>query len=205
MVEIIGDVGSTHMGDKQIALDSVKAAKEAGLDAVKFQLFIDKPPNIHMPYEWMPDLVALGKDIGIEVFASVWDVSGIKMLKKCGCRSIKFAYSERKTVAIDGADCKRVFVSHDYADTPRGSHPLFCIPIYPVPYLIDFEKIYKKFIGFSDHTKGWQQTLAAIRAGAKVIEKHVNFNPKANCPDSMFALQEDETAKMVMAIRRVAK
>lgn len=202
MVKLIGDIGSCHQGRLEYAREAIKVGLDSGLDAVKFQLFKNLPPNIELPYEWFPELVQYGKDLGIEVFASAFDDESYCLI--CDfCNSIKFSYSERNNPKIVWTPNKRIYVSGDlmtkfYNNTIK----LYCIPQYPVPFIIDFEGVFPRFDGFSDHTLGYKQTLEAVRQGAQIIEKHFTLDyADINCPDNNFALKPAELAKMVKAIR----
>jgi len=209
---IIGDPGSCHLGELSRAKTLISVGAEAGLDAVKFQLFRDKAiGNIPMPDAWIPELVEHGKKKGVEVFASVWDQAGIDALAKAGCQSIKFAYSMRdsryvKSVCLGGR-FERVYLSCNLMSdlTPLGADGdnvihLYCIPEYPVPYQVHFAGLFnatehrEAFDGFSDHTLGIIQSVAALQMGARVIEKHycmgVQFDN--DVPDGRFALSPKE-------------
>lgn len=211
MVKIIADPGSTHMGNLKQAKQLVKIAKDADCDAVKFQLFKTEhveSENIPLPYEWMSDLCEAGELLGIEVFASVWDQEGIDKLLECECKSIKLAYSQaHKTYAL--GEFTNVYKSFGVMNRQPKEYEsdnvkhLYCIPEYPVKYMIDFEWIFVRFDGFSDHTLGYQQTIRAVEAGAKIIEKH--FRPYGanvyKTPDGTFALDASLLSRMVKKVR----
>ena len=102
---VIGEIGINHNGDVQIAKDLIKVAKDAGVDAVKFQ---KRTPEICVPPEQQNKMretpwgyisyleyrykVEFGaeeyseidrycKEIGIDWFASVWDESAVDFLE----------------------------------------------------------------------------------------------------------------------------
>jgi len=58
-------------------------------------------------------------------------------------------------------------------------------------------------VGFSDHTMGYEVTLAAVARGACVIEKHLTLDRKMTGPDHRASLNPDEFAAMVRAIRTI--
>lgn len=216
MVKVIVDPGSCHYRQYRHCISLIEAAKFAGADAIKFQMFKNLPPNIALPYEWMPELIEFGRDIDIEVFASVWDQEGYDVLKECGCKSIKFSYSQRNSSLLEQAisDFENIYTSNDVIyPNIWGSIinivQLYCVPEYPVKRFIDFKGKFddngsNNFDGFSDHTLGFNQTLSAVRNGAKVIEKHFQLNGlPPMCPDATFALKYNKLKKMIIAIRRV--
>ncbi len=87
---------------------------------------------------------------------------------------------------------------------------LQCNTEYPSP-LIDaninvlklFKKKFKVNLGYSDHTKGVEASLAAVSLGAKIIEKHFTLNKSSNGPDHKASLSAHEFKKFVNSIRKV--
>jgi len=204
-VKIIVDVGSNHMANKDYAIEHIKVAKDCGADAVKFQLFKDKPPNIELPREWFPDLVDYGRKTNIEVFASAFDTEAEDLMWLAGCESIKFAYKH----PFEGKKLhpfKTIYASFDVMNRPSLKidklKKLYCIQEYPIKYEISFDGIFPLFDGFSDHTLGFGQTLKAVINGAKIIEKHFCIDrPNIDCPDSRFAIRPKQLEEMIKQIR----
>jgi N-acetylneuraminate synthase len=58
-------------------------------------------------------------------------------------------------------------------------------------------------VGLSDHSLGWHITVAAVAAGARVIEKHFTLSRRLPGPDHVASLEPDELARMVREIRDV--
>jgi len=208
--KIILDPGSCHMGKLDYAKELIRLAVDVGADAVNFQLFKNLPPNIELPYEWMPELIEYGGNYSgnkIEVFASVFNQEAYDFVKMIRIKSIKFAYRKHQTadnIITACHDFDTVYCSGDWnTEIYYETKKLFCIPQYPVPFIIDFENVFPKFDGFSDHTIGYKQTLEAIRQGATIIEKHFTLGNShyINCPDHSFALKPWDLEKMIKAIR----
>lgn len=214
----IAEVGSSHLGDIARMFQFVERAKELNLDAVKFQLFPNRPPYIGTDLApdvrllngnvWLDPILfkmayAHGEAIGIPVSASVFDEESFKFLLDLKPKFIKFSYSKKDQVdwinqTIDAGI--EAIVSCDIMTdkmVPNAATKLYCIPEYPVRYQVDFSEIFPRFTGFSDHTLGTNQTMYAACVGAKVIEKHVKLNSyDFNCPDDMFAVTIEEFAKI---------
>ncbi len=87
---------------------------------------------------------------------------------------------------------------------------LHCTTEYPAPYLdVNLKALntlkekFKVPVGYSDHTKGIEISVAAVAMGATVIEKHFTLDRTMEGPDHKASLEPDELAKMVSAIRNV--
>ena len=78
------------------------------------------------------------------------------------------------------------------ANHQRGKIILMqCTSKYPTPltesgvnYIKNLEEIFKAPFGYSDHTKGLTAAKVSIVQGAKVVEKHVNFDLRMFGPDT---------------------
>lgn len=220
MIWLCGDPGSTHDGSLEKARELVKIGAGCGLNAIKFQLLSEnetKAGNILLPWSWLPELIDLGKSLGVKVFASVFNREGAEWLRKCDCKSFKFSYSQRKNLHWLGKRMsdETIYVSCDVMNMPewgsmglngpfdsdKGWKRLFCLPAYPVPYIVDFEGLFPRFEGFSSHCLGIKQEIAAVQAGAKYLEFHYQGNWYSPCPDARFAKSPKLTEELVKNIR----
>lgn len=117
---IVAEVGASHGGSLERAVEIMRAALFAGADAVKFQCYTpdtitidcDNPDFIikdgpwkgrnlyelygkaHTPFEWFPGLFRVSKGIGITAFASVFDRSSVDFLETLNCPAYKIASME---------------------------------------------------------------------------------------------------------------
>ena len=109
---IIAEAGSTHCGRMDYALELIEKAKEAGCDAVKFQIFNDKlyakntpdfggykninelMASLVLPREWLPVLKERCSNINIEFMATPFDEEAIKLLVDLGVKRLKIAAFE---------------------------------------------------------------------------------------------------------------
>lgn len=112
---IIAEISCNHLGDKHRAIDLVVAAKTAGADAVKFQLYtpeeiaadvrIESGPwagqsyrdlytEGQTPAEWFPELFELARHIGIVPFASPFSEDAVDFLETLDCPIYKIASPE---------------------------------------------------------------------------------------------------------------
>jgi len=211
-MKLILDPGSCHMGKYDRAKELISLASDAGAHAIKFQLLQPeqifkngkKTGNIQLSWAFMPELIEYGYKKDIEVFASVFDDSGIKRLKEWGCKSIKFSYAQNSNhlKAYDHG-FENIYLSCDVMNIPDkvdmpGLIKLYCVPSYPVQSKLDFEGIFPLFDGFSSHTLGIEQDLRAVLAGAQYLEKHFTLDrDDIKCPDHKFALKPKMLRRLV--------
>ncbi|MFQ5661950.1 MAG: N-acetylneuraminate synthase family protein, partial [Candidatus Paceibacteria bacterium] len=86
---------------------------------------------------------------------------------------------------------------------------LYCISQYPAEpeyfNLSTIKRLKEKYpdivIGFSDHSVGYDITLAAVKLGAKIIEKHFSLSRDLWGSDHKVSMTPDEMRAMVKAIR----
>jgi sialic acid synthase SpsE len=200
---LILDIGSTHGNSMKRIEKIVELCAEVGAE-LKFQLFRNLPPNIELNRDLIPTISQLCFTSKVKWFASVWDEEAL-LLVDDNCPTVKFAYSQRYNYPLMmnavGRKLEIIRSADDLSDWGTATVNLYCIPLYPIPYIIDFRGLFPPFDGFSDHTRGISQTLAAIKAGAKIIEKHVTTEENdVDCPDAKFALQPSEVRRLVHVI-----
>jgi N,N'-diacetyllegionaminate synthase len=89
---------------------------------------------------------------------------------------------------------------------------LHCNTEYPTPMkdvnlraMITMRDELKVGIGYSDHTVGFEASVAAVALGAKVIEKHFTLDRKLPGPDHSASLEPEELFEMVKSIRNIEK
>jgi len=215
-MRIIAEVGSTHGGRLELCKRAVDICVELKVDAVKFQLFPNKAPFVGSGNVWLPpdiflETVEYAHEQNMQCSASVFDEDSFEFLLSTSPDFIKFAYSKK-----DRLDWIKDTLSNGYeaivscdvmteASLPKHANlkKLLCIPQYPVYFQVAFDALFPRFDGFSDHTLGFEQSLLAMDAGAKILEKHIKLSANdSSCPDSHFSLSPAELATMVAHIRR---
>jgi len=120
-VEIIAEMSANHGHDIDIAKQTIKAAKEAGADAVKMQTYTADTITLdcdneffriahdtiwdgmtlyklyqeaYTPWEWHKELFMYAKEIGIEIFSTPFDNSAVDLLEGLNVRRYKIASPE---------------------------------------------------------------------------------------------------------------
>ena len=120
-VYIIAEMSANHNGSLQNALDTIKAAKEVGANAIKLQTYTadtltlncdnddfiisggtlwdnkklyDLYKEAYTPWEWHKELFAYAREIGIDIFSSPFDKSAVDFLEQFNPSAYKIASFE---------------------------------------------------------------------------------------------------------------
>ena len=120
-VFIIAELSANHNGSKELALETVRAAKRAGADAIKLQTytadtitlnvknddfkisqgtlwdgkyFHDLYQDAHTPWEWHQEIFDLANELGLVCFSSPFDKTAVDFLEELGNPIYKIASFE---------------------------------------------------------------------------------------------------------------
>lgn len=120
-VFVIAEMSANHLMDFERAVRIIKAAKEAGADAVKLQTYTadtitlncDNPyfqirkgtlwdgttlhglySTAYTPWEWQPKLKKIAEDMGLILFSAPFDLSSVDFLEKMDVPAYKIASPE---------------------------------------------------------------------------------------------------------------
>jgi sialic acid synthase SpsE len=224
-VFIIAEIGSNWQ-TLDDCLTSIRGAKAAGADAVKFQAFTWNALYGHgggescsLPLDWLPRLKAEADKQNIEFMCSAFspelvdavdpfvNVHKVASAECTHVRMLERLHEIGKPVFLStGA---HGLVDIEYALAALGPIPLvllYCEAAYPARHIDTFNvwRLRDEFghlVGFSDHTT--DVALApktAFQYQACVIEKHVTFID-ADTPDSPHSLSGGEFKRMVDVVR----
>lgn len=117
---MIAELSANHNGSIDRAEQIIRAAADAGADAVKLQTYTadtltipcDNEPfcitgglwdgrtlhdlyqEAHTPWEWTPRLIALAKDLGMDCFSTPFDATAVDFLEKYDVSRYKIASFE---------------------------------------------------------------------------------------------------------------
>ncbi len=87
---------------------------------------------------------------------------------------------------------------------------LHCTTQYPAPLedvnlnaMNTLKEHFNVKVGYSDHTKGFEISLAAVAMGASIIEKHFTLDKNMSGPDHKASLEPNELKQMIKAIRNI--
>jgi pseudaminic acid synthase len=120
-VFIIAELSANHNQKYEVAVESIKAIKECGADAVKLQTYTadtltldskkdyfkiqqgtvwdgttlyDLYKNAYTPWEWQPKLKQLAEELGLICFSTPFDKSAVDFLEKLNVPAYKIASFE---------------------------------------------------------------------------------------------------------------
>ncbi|MEW6011592.1 MAG: pseudaminic acid synthase [Euryarchaeota archaeon] len=120
-VFIIAELSANHLGDFDLAVETIKAMKESGADAVKMQTytpdtltmncnndyfkikqdtlwdgstFYQLYKNSYMPWEWQPKLKKIAEKLGLIAFSSPFDKTSVDFLEDMDMPAYKIASFE---------------------------------------------------------------------------------------------------------------
>ena len=247
-VYIIAEIGINHNGDIEIAKQLMDVAVETGCDAVKFQ---KRTPEICVPEEqksipretpWgtmtyfeykkriefeqseFEQIDAYAKKIGIDWFASPWDIPSVDFLESFNvpCQKIASAcltdselltaINKTKTTTILSTGMSSV-QEIDKAVSLLSGVPLAiaqATSTYPAEAselnlraIQTFAEKYKVPVGYSGHERGLQVTIAAVALGATFIERHITLDRSMWGTDHSASLEPEGLKKLVRDIRIV--
>lgn len=247
-VYIIAEIGINHNGEIEIAKQLMDVAVETGCDAVKFQ---KRTPEICVPEEqksipretpWgtmtyfeykkriefeqpeFEQIDAYAKKIGIDWFASPWDVPSVDFLESFNvpCQKIASAcltdselltaVNKTKTTTILSTGMSSI-EEIDKAVSLLNNVPLAiaqATSTYPAEAselnlrtIQTFAEKYKVPVGYSGHERGLQVTIAAVALGATFIERHITLDRSMWGTDHSASLEPEGLKRLVRDIRIV--
>jgi pseudaminic acid synthase len=179
----------------------------------------------YTPWEWIPRLKKIAQELGLVCFSSVNDRSAVDFMEKCKVKAYKlpsFEITDIPLIEYVASKQKPIILSTGIAEISDISEAvnacrrmgndriaiLKCTSAYPAPLremnlrtIPDLKKKFGAVVGLSDHTLNGLVPVAAVGAGAKIIEKHFILDRSLGGPDAAFSLQPEEFKEMVRAVR----
>jgi N-acetylneuraminate synthase len=246
---LIAEIGINHNGSIKIAKELIKKSKLAGFDAVKFQ---KRNPDICVPDNKKDQLRQTPwgaitylkykkkiefekkefniidkfcKKIGIEWFASPWDIESQIFLEKYKLNYNKIPSAMLTNFALlerVAKNKKRTFISTGMSDYKNIDEAvkifkknkcqyilMHSVSTYPCPeeklnlsMIYNLKKKYNCPIGYSGHEVSVSPSLMAAVMGAVAIERHVTLNRTMWGTDHAASLEFNGMKQLVDLIRK---
>ena len=245
-VYVIAEIGINHNGEVELAKELMECAARAGCDAVKFQ---KRTPRISVPEsqrlvpretpwgtmtyleykeriefeepEYL-EIDAHAKRLGLEWFASPWDVPSVEFLEGFDVSTHKVAsacLTDLELLRAISETPRNVILSTgmstieeiDQAVEVLGTSRLTLMhstSTYPCPpreaNLRTIETLRQRYgvpVGYSGHETGLQISLAAVALGAVAIERHVTLDRSMWGTDQAASIEPHGLERLVRDIR----
>jgi N-acetylneuraminate synthase len=245
-VYVIAEIGINHNGEVELAKELMECAARAGCDAVKFQ---KRTPRISVPEsqrlapretpwgtmtyleykeriefeepEYL-EIDAHAKRLGLEWFASPWDVPSVEFLEGFDVSTHKVAsacLTDLELLRAISETPRNVILSTgmstieeiDQAVEVLGTSRLTLMhstSTYPCPpneaNLRTIETLRRRYgvpVGYSGHETGLQISLAAVALGAVAIERHVTLDRSMWGTDQAASIEPHGLERLVRDIR----
>lgn len=248
---IIAEIGINHNGDINIAKDLIKLAKDAGCDAVKFQKrtidivynkeLLDSPrespwghtqraqkEGLEFGLKEYQEIDRYCKELGIEWFASAWDIESQKFLRQFNCKYNKVASamlvcdellkeiaSEKKYTFISTGMSTLEQIDRAIAIFRKYGCPfelMHCVSTYPMDdedanlnRIKTLRDHYHCNVGYSGHEVGLAVSYAAAALGITSLERHITLDRAMYVSDQAASLEPVGLRSLVGAVRKIKK
>lgn len=251
MVFITAEIGINHNGSIEIAKKLIDVAKNSGCDAVKFQKrTVEKVYSkdaLDMPrespwgnttrdqklglefnkkeYDIIDDYC---KQIGIEWYASAWDIDSQLFLRQYNLKHNKVAsamltnhrllklIAEEKKYTFVGTgmstmeqirDCVKIFREYDCPFELMHTNSSYPMKLEEAN-LLCIPMLKKEFncnVGYSGHESvGYIVCVCAVSLGATSIERHITLDRTMYGSDQAASLEPTGLERMVRDVRRIS-
>ncbi len=247
-VYVIAEIGINHNGELATALELMKVAAETGCDAVKFQKrtpelcvpmhqrdiqretpwgvmsYFDYKVRIEFGHDEYQAIAKEADHLGIQWFASPWDVDSVAFLEEFDppCHKVASASitdldllralratgrpiimstgmstPEEIRAAVDELDRDRLLLAHATSTYP-------CVPEeLNLRVLQSLREEYDVPVGYSGHETGLQTTVATVALGACFVERHITLDRAMWGTDHAASIEPGGLSRLVRDIRVV--
>lgn len=248
-VLVMAEIGINHNGDVGIAKKLIDMARKAGCDAVKFQKrtidivytkeFLASPREspwgttqreqkeaLEFGKEQYDAIDAYCKQVGIDWFASAWDVPSQHFLRQYNLKYNKIAspmITHRELLETVAEERKLTFIStgmSNYEQIDRAvdifrRHDcpfvlMHCISEYPAPEdalnlrcLVELRRRYNCPVGYSGHEVTMIPGVLAAMMGAVAVERHITLDRAMYGSDQAASLEKRGLELLVSYIRTI--
>lgn len=244
--KIIAEIGINHNGDIELCKRMMEEAKKAGCGFVKIQkrnpdkcvpeaqkskpkltpwgnmTYLEYKYKIEFDEKQIEELKDYSRQIGINFFASVWDLDSCDIMckytkigkipsalitnlelckyarKKFDCLIISTGMSTEEEIEDCINCCKPDIVMHTNSTYPCPPKEL------NLRYITYLQNKYPNItIGYSGHESGVVCSLCAVSLGAKWIERHITLDRSMWGSDQSSSIEPHELKQLVDGIREI--
>ena len=244
---IIGEIGINHNGDIDVAKKLMEVAKKSGADAIKFQkrtpllcvpehqrsqmrdtpwgyiTYLDYRYKVEFDEEAYTEIDRFAKEIGIDWFASSWDIPSLEFIERFNPPAHKFPsalLTDLELLRAYRATGKPLIVSTGMSTLNEIKSALEIIgeenlilchttSSYPCPpeelnlrmiqTLRDMTSLCP--IGYSGHEVGLVPSAVAVALGACLVERHITLDRAMWGSDQSASVEPQGLASLVKYIR----
>ena len=248
-VFLIAEIGINHNGDLDTAKKMINGAAAAGCDAVKFQKRcvekvytkedLDRPRE--SPWGTTNREQKLGlefnkgeydeidrycKEVGIDWFASAWDLESQDFLKQYDLKHNKIAsalLTYKDLVEEIAKEGKHTFISTGmshleeiarvvkvFNDHSCSFTLMHCNSTYPMKnedanlrVMGTLRNTFSADVGYSGHETGRIVSVSAVAMGATCVERHITLDKTMYGSDQPASIELDDLARLVKDIRTI--
>ncbi|MBF0127096.1 MAG: N-acetylneuraminate synthase family protein [Magnetococcales bacterium] len=246
---IIAEAGINHNGDIEIAKNLISAAASCGADAIKFQKRtldvvytreqLDAPrespwgntqraqkAGLEFGLEAFQEIDRHCREVGIEWFASAWDVEAQRFLQQFDFRHNKVAsamLTHEPFLNMVAEEKKPTFISTGMSTLEEIANVvqlfrkkdcpfelMHCNSTYPMPeneanlrVMGTLRKLFNCPVGYSGHEVGLTISVAAAALGASSIERHITLDRAMYGSDQAASVEVVGFVRLVRMIRAV--
>ena len=246
---LIAEIGINHNGDIEIAKKLINLAKKTGFDSVKFQkrdINLVYSKSLLDSYRESPwgntqrdqkeglefnegqyrQIDKYCKDIGIEWFASAWDLKSLNFLDKFDLKYQKIASAMIVDKNFLAEVAKRKV--HTFISTGMSTYEniaeaveifkknncsfelMHCVSVYPLNVkdvnLETIKGLKQEFncnVGYSGHENGIMVSIGAIMYGISSLERHITLDRTMYGSDQAASLEEKGMEMLVKGIDKI--
>lgn len=248
-VYVIAEIGINHNGSLDIAKELIAVAKRAGCDAVKFQKrtidVVYSPEVLAQPRQspWgttqreqkeglefdesdYDKIDAYCRQIGIDWFASAWDVPSQEFLRKYNSKYNKVASamatnlefvravaSEKRPTFVSTGMCSLEEIDEVVDIFRRADCPIVLmhtVSEYPaaeeilnLQMISTLRRRYNCLVGYSGHETSVSPSVMAAAFGAVAIERHITLDRAMYGSDQAASLERPGLETLVAQIRKI--
>lgn len=159
------------------------------------------------------------ENVGLDFMVTPFDVPSLNILEEIGVRLYKIAshgvtnlplleavMSTGKNKVLSSGMCSLEELESAIAilDKSGNTALLHCVSSYPTPAsesrldLIPFlSRHFERAVGYSGHELGFNSTLAAVAAGARILERHITMDRSAPGFDHTLSLDPKQLGEVI--------